>query len=59
MTVKIKVNVSTNRVGSQVEDEISVEIPEGLDENEIMEYKETAAREWMFENIEWGWMEVQ
>jgi hypothetical protein len=57
-TVTIKVNVSTGYVGSNVEDDVLVYLDEDATEKEIEEAKEVAAREWMFEQIEWGWKDV-
>ncbi len=53
--LKIKVWVSTRYVGSDRTDEIEVYIDDDATEKEIESAKEDAAREWMFEEIEWGW----
>lgn len=57
--VKIKVSVQTNRIGSRIEDVIDVHVENSMNEREVENAKEAAAREWMFENIEWGWMDVE
>jgi hypothetical protein len=53
--LKIKVWVSTGYVGSKREDEIEIYIDDNATEEEIESAKENTAREWMFEEIEWGW----
>ncbi len=47
--MKIKVYVSTDRVGSK--DERTIEVEDDFDETEI----EETARQTMFEMINWGW----
>lgn len=55
--IKLEVYVSTNKFGSETRDVIEIEIPENATPNEIEQIKEDAAREWMYENIEWGYNE--
>ena len=50
---KIKVHVSTNRVGSGDYKEFEV------DEGASVEYIEELAREEMFDMIEWYWEEIE
>lgn len=53
--MKIKVYVTTDRVGAKVEDEIDIVEDWGMDPNASDEEIEEAAKDWMYENIEWGW----
>lgn len=55
--MKITVYVATNKVGSETSDEIEVpdEELDGLSEEAREARIEAEAREWLFENIEWGW----
>lgn len=53
--VKINVFVSTNRQGSDVKDTIDVHIDDTWTSEQIEEEKERVTREWMYENIDWGW----
>lgn len=57
-TIKISVFVNTGYVGSQREDEIDVYIDDNATEEEIERAKEDTAREWMFENIDWGYYDI-
>jgi len=56
MMIKIEVYVSTNLVGSEVTDIIEFDDNafEGLTDSERDDMMNEAAREWMFEHIEWG-----
>lgn len=58
--MKLKVYVSTDRVGSRVEREIDIddEDLEGLDDSERQSYLEEIAKEEMFNLFEWGWEEA-
>lgn len=47
--MKVKVYVSMNLVGCERKD--TIEFPDDASEDEI----EEEVREWMFEQIEWGW----
>jgi hypothetical protein len=58
-TIRILVSVSTRYVGSKVEEEIEVYVDDDATEQEIEQAKEDTAREWMNEEIEWGYGEVQ
>ncbi len=55
--MRITAYVCTNKVGSDVEDEL--DIPDGdladMSEEQVEEYLSSEVREWLFENIEWGW----
>jgi hypothetical protein len=55
--LKISVYVGTHYVGSEVEDEIEIpdEELEGKNEQEQDDLIDEYAREWMFNNIDWGW----
>lgn len=57
--IKITVQVSTRYVGSRVEDELEVYVADDATEKEIETAKEDAAREWMFDKIDWGWQDVE
>lgn len=57
--IKITVQVSTRYVGSRVEDELEVYVADDATEQEIETAKEDAAREWMFDQIDWGWQDVE
>ena len=57
--IKITVQVSTRYVGSRVEDELEVYVDDNATEQEIETAKEDAAREWMFDQIDWGWQDVE
>ena len=57
--IKIKVQVSTRYVGSRVEDELEVYVDDNATEQEIETAKEDAARDWMFDQIDWGWQDVE
>lgn len=58
--MKIKVTVSTNRVGSQTEKEIEIDDDELEDyvEEDRQAIIEDMARNAMFEMIEWNWTEI-
>lgn len=51
---KISAFVKTNYVGSKVEEVITVYLNGDETPEEIEQACEATAREWMFENIEWG-----
>jgi len=57
--IRIAVQVSTRYVNSGVEDEINVYVEDDATEKEIEQAKEDAAREWMFEEIEWGYQDIE
>lgn len=57
-TVKINVHVDTGYVGSEREDTIDVCIEDGMTASDIESAKEDAAREWMFEQINWGYTDA-
>lgn len=57
--IKILVQVSTRYVGSRVEDELEIYVEDDATEQEIETAKEDAAREWMFDQIDWGWQDVE
>jgi outer membrane protein assembly factor BamA len=58
-TIEFKAYVSTNMVGSEVEDLLCVYVGDDATDEEIEEAKEAVTREWMFENIEWGWRDIK
>ncbi len=57
--IRIAVQVSTRYVGSRVEDEINVYVEDDATEKEIEQAKEDTAREWMFEQIDWGYQDIE
>lgn len=57
--LKIKVWVSTNRVGSKCEDEIEVYLDGEETAEQIEQAKEDAAREWVFNNLDWGFSDPE
>jgi hypothetical protein len=57
--IKIYVFVSTCYVGSKVEGTIEVYVEDNATDKEIEQAKEDAAREWMFEQIEWNWQNIE
>lgn len=57
--IKITVQVSTRYVGSRVEDKLEVYVADDATEQEIEKAKEDAAREWVFDQIDWGWQDVE
>ena len=54
--IKIKVWVSLHT--TDAEEEIDVEIIDGMSGEEIEEVKEQAAKDWMFNQIDWGWSDL-
>ncbi len=56
--MKIKVYVSTRYQGSLVEDEIEIHIPDDASDEEKEAAKEECAREWVFDQIDWGWKNI-
>ena len=56
--VQINVSVSIGYVGCKVNDTISVWIDESWTEKEIEDAKLEATREWLFEQINWGWIDA-
>ena len=57
-TIKIRLNVSTIYVGSNYEEEIEFEVEDDATEEEIQAEKEEIAKDWLFENVNWGWIDV-
>ena len=55
MTIKIKAQVSTRYVGSTVEDEFEIEVDDNSTEEEIQQITDEEVKQWMFEQIEWGY----
>jgi hypothetical protein len=55
MKIKIKANVSTRYVGSIVEDEFEIDVDDDSTEEEIEKIAEDVTRDWMFEQIDWGY----
>lgn len=56
--IKVMANVSTRYIGSRCEDEIEVYVDDNATDEEIEKAKEAAVREWMFEQINWGWTDI-
>ena len=52
--IKFEMFVSTKFVGSEASDIGEVEIPDNATEEEIEAAIEDYTRDWMFDNIEWG-----
>lgn len=57
-TIKILANVSTRYVGSKCTEELDIYVEDDATPEEIEKAKEDAVREWVFEQIEWGWTEL-
>ena len=57
--LKIEVGVSTYIVGSRREGIIEVYVPENATDQEIEEIKSEAAKEWLYENIDFGWRDAE
>ena len=57
-TIKIRLNVSTIYVGSNYEEEIEFEVEDDATEEEIQAEKEEIVKDWLFENVNWGWIDV-
>lgn len=57
-TIKIRLNVSTIYVGSTYEEEIEFDVEDDATEEEIQAEKEEIAKGWLFENVNWGWVDV-
>lgn len=57
MKVSIDVFVSTKYLGSTVKDTIEIEVDDDATPSEIEREKEQAAKEWMFDNIDWSWVD--
>jgi divalent metal cation (Fe/Co/Zn/Cd) transporter len=55
MKIKIKALVSTRYVGSTVEDEFEIEVDDNSTEEEIQQIADEEVKQWMFEQIEWGY----
>jgi hypothetical protein len=53
--IKINVYVETNRIGSRNEAEFEVWVDDDATPEEEEKELEAAAREWMFDNIEWNY----
>lgn len=58
-TLKVIVHVSTNRVGSEVSDEIEVEVDDNATPDEIEDAVEFEAKEWMWNNVEFGFAVIE
>ena len=57
--IQINVSVSTGYVGCRINDTISVWIDEDWTEKEIEDAKQEATWEWLFEQIDWGWSDIE
>lgn len=57
--IKVLAHVSTRYVGSKVEDELEIYVEDDATEQKIETAKEDMVREWMFDQIEWGWQDVK
>jgi hypothetical protein len=55
MIIKFDVYVSTRYVGSDVKDTLELDIHDDATPEEIEQAKEELARDWLYENINWGW----
>lgn len=56
--IKVMARVSTRYVGSECEDEVEVYVDDDATPEEVEKAKEDAVREWMFDQIEWGWSDI-
>jgi hypothetical protein len=56
--ITIEVYAKTRYVGSEVRDKIDFYIDELATDAEIETAKEDAAREWMYEQVDWGFNEI-
>lgn len=54
-TIKVMANVSIRYAGSE---EVEVYVDDDATHEEIEKAKKKAVREWMFEQIEWGWCDI-
>jgi len=57
--VKIRVSVSTRYVGSLCTDEIEVYVDDNATPEQIESEKEDACKQWMFDQIDWRWVDVE
>lgn len=58
-TIIVKAYVHTRYVGSKAEDKIEVYVDDEATEHEIEQAKEDAVREWMYDQIEWGYEDLE
>jgi hypothetical protein len=56
--MRIRVWVNTNRVGSQVEDELELADEDVVAGEEGLLFLESAAQDYMFQMIDWGWEQI-
>ena len=61
MIKKVKFNCSIGFAGADREEELSIEIPEGIEENEteIEEYINSYYEAWLGNFLDCGWYEVE
>lgn len=57
--IRLKVYVETSRVGSTIEDILEIEVEDNATLEDIDDEKEAATKEWMFNNIEFGYSEIE
>jgi divalent metal cation (Fe/Co/Zn/Cd) transporter len=55
MIIKFQVYVSTRYVGSKVSVTLELDIDDDATSEEIEKEKEELAKEWLWQNIEFGW----
>jgi hypothetical protein len=53
--IEFEMSVSTRYVGSEVTDTFSIEVDDNATEEEIEKEMEDVTRDWMHEQIDWGW----
>lgn len=53
--IKITAHLSLLTSGSKLEEELDVYVEDDATEEQIHAAKEEAAKEWMFDQIDWGW----
>lgn len=59
MKVKLRFTVSTRYIHSKVSEELTVDIPDDLTDKEKDEYYEKIYGDWLLENIDGGWEEIE
>lgn len=56
--IEIKVSVCTSGIESLIVDEIQFSVPDDFSNEQIEDAKNKHTKEWMFEQIEFGWSDV-
>ncbi len=55
MKIKVEFYVSTRYVGSDVREEIELDVPENLTENELDDFIRPIYEDWAWEALDSGW----